>query len=212
MEGKFGGVECESGGGTPGVTIGTASAGTRRQQVEAWNPATPRDTTSDRAWATVIPLKSGPVRMVGYAAGCRDLWHLAFVRAAAEGHGGVPKLWLLPAGSCTCLSKDSSPECQSRLAHELRRFLGSENAVAIALYQHPQSFGPALFGVENEIGRLMNDERCNGWTNKKKNALGRRERCELRRILNDLGVSRVSLEYPRLPSVSELSVLECVEH
>jgi hypothetical protein len=124
--------------------------------------------------------------------------------------------------------KDSSPECWSRLALELRRFLGSENAVAIALYQHPRSFGPALLGVENEIGRLINDERCNCRMNRKRNALDGKGRCELRGILNDLGVSRVSLEYPRLPeisgddgskslthnfvSVSELSALESIEH
>lgn len=150
-----------------------------------------------RSWATVIPTNHGPIQMIGYETGEGDSWHLAFVRSGGEHNTEASGLWVLPASSCTCLSHTLAPECLNTLTKEFRRFAHSNRGVAISLFQHPRNFGPLMLGEGLNIAQFFTTSRCAG-TGPLPFAncpVG----CKIRKILRDIGVRNICLEYPLSP-------------
>lgn len=175
----------------------------------SWPPVgdlrcTPRRTMPNsapfrRAWTTIIPTPDGPIRMIGYDTGLRDCWHLAFVRLGSEYEYEAHSLWVIPARSCRCLSSGCVPENMSALTREFRRFAKSRRGLAISLFQHPRNFGPLMLGEEGNAPAFLESARCKSPAAETKQTRGLDDRCSIRKILREIGVHDVSLEYPRAP-------------
>jgi hypothetical protein len=131
--------------------------------------------------------------MIGYATGEDDSWHLAFVKL---GDGNARGLWVLPASSCTCLSHNLPTESISTLTSEFQRFARSKRGVAISLFQHPRNFGPLMLGEGANLQDFVATSRCRGITGNSPAAVAQVEACEIKKILQEIGVRGVCLEYP----------------
>lgn len=145
--------------------------------------------------------------MIGYATGEDDSWHLAFVKLGAGNAPDARGLWVLPASSCTCISHNLPTESIRTLTFEFQRFARSKRGVAISLFQHPRNFGPLMLGEGANLVDFVATGRCRGITGNIPAAVVQVEACEIKKILQEIGVRGVCLEYPCAPEWKKR--LEC---
>lgn len=147
------------------------------------------DHTFRPLWITKIPTPSGSIKMAGYPAATGKVPHLVFMHSEGWDRSFPARLWLLPGRSCWCVGRWLDPEMPEILSGEFQRFMETRNGVVIALHQRPEEFGRVVFGnaprwpwvaarrcIENESGGPLN--------------------CTVARILANLGIHGVCLEYP----------------
>jgi len=143
----------------------------------------------ERVWSTWIPTESGRIQMRGYSTGVEGKWHLALIRRCDEGDDTTPKLWIIPQLVC-CHDAGSRPTDDTDELHfEYRRFAVCKYGVTIALSQHPRNLGFLLYVIQTKVEKLPYLSEC-------KIAAGASS-CSLKRILKEIGIKKVQLEYPR---------------
>lgn len=169
----------------------------------------PNSTPLKRAWITTIPTPDGPIRMIGYGTGLHDCWHLAFVKSSCECGSEVPRLWVIPARSCACLSNNYPPENMSVLTGEFRRFASSRHGIAILLFQHPRNFGSLLLGEDEGNALAFLASACGSSAAETKRTQGSDHQCLIREILQEIGIDDISLEYPPVPEMQYKFASRC---
>jgi hypothetical protein len=135
--------------------------------------------------------------MIGYPTTNLDSWHLAFVKLGKSNAHGRLGLWIFPASSCMYLAqKDVATENIRALSREFQRFTRSKQGVAISLNQHPRNFGPLMLGEGIDMSAFLATSCCHRTTANVSAFSVQRKTCEIAKILQEIGVDNIYLEYP----------------
>lgn len=142
----------------------------------------------ERAWSTWIPTESGRIQMLGYSTGYEGRWHLALIRRSNDGEGRNPGLWVIPRLACRRDAGSRPAGDADELHFECQRFAACKFGITIALSQHPRNLGQFLYGIHAKGERRPDISECG-------KAAGESS-CILKRILKEIGIEKVQLEYP----------------
>jgi hypothetical protein len=126
--------------------------------------------------------------MLGYRTGDDSRWHVVLVRRGSDGEGRKPGLWVMPRLACRRDGESGPAGDADELHSEYRRFAVCKYGITIALSQRPHNLGCLLYGIhaEDETGPDISECGMVAGTSS----------CTVKRILREIGVEKVQLEYP----------------
>jgi hypothetical protein len=127
--------------------------------------------------------------MLGYSTGEESRWHLALVRRSNDDEGGKPGLWVMPRLACHRDTASQPAGEADELHFEYQRFALCKYGITIALSQHPENLGCLLYGIRAKDERRPDISECG--------EAATASSCILKRILKEIGIEQVQLEYPR---------------